>query len=103
MSKIDEEKLIIQRNRKVRVKRMEIRDEKKEGAGMKEMRRHAFRPFKGPFGRNGPGCPSLISPEGRIVRVGPFAAGRTRGRRDDGEGLGEVVSRDPSRAPNLTS
>lgn len=60
-------------------------------------------PFKGPFGRNGPGCPSLLSSEGRIVRIGPFAAGGTRDRRGGGEGLGEVVSRDPSRAPNLTS
>jgi len=60
-------------------------------------------PFKGSFGRNGPGCPSLVAPEDRIVRVGPFAASGMRGRRGNGKGLGEVVSRDPSRAPNLTS
>lgn len=73
-----------------------------EGAGMKEMRQHAFHSKDLLVGMD-PGCPSLVSPEGRIVRVGPFAASGTRGRRGGGEGLGEVVSRDPSRAPNLTS
>lgn len=52
---------------------------------MKEMRLHAFHSKDLLVGMD-PGCPSLVSPEGRIVRVGPFAASGTRGRRGGGEG-----------------